>query len=221
MKARYSVGVRGSWDPSCLYVVYDCGVSWTECVGIADRSAFDLEAHAKATGDPALKATDRLDKPIKVEELVLPNKGPGKEIGKSFKKDAKAIVAYLESLSKDAALKLRDAGGGEIEVGGQKFKLEAKHVAFELKEVDKHVEEYVPHVIEPSIGVDRVLYAIFEHAYNVRESEDKESEKEKRHVLSFTPSIAPYMMALFPQDPRVARDESKPLDGLLALTIVF
>eukprot|EP00656_Telonema_subtile_P046931 TRINITY_DN5359_c0_g1_i2.p1 TRINITY_DN5359_c0_g1~~TRINITY_DN5359_c0_g1_i2.p1 ORF type:complete len:231 (+),score=88.03 TRINITY_DN5359_c0_g1_i2:117-809(+) len=50
------------------------------------------------------------------------------------------------------------------------------------------------------------LYAVFEHAYNVRESSSDgaaDEKKEKRHVLSFSNAIAPYMCAAFPQDMRV------------------
>jgi len=195
------------WDAEILI-----SHGWTECVGIADRSAFDLQAHADATGDPGLKATEKLETPIKVETVTLPNKGPGKEIGKAFKKSAKAIIAYLESLSKDQALALRDAGGGEIEVDGQKHTLEAQHVAFEVKVEDVYVEEYVPNVIEPSLGVDRVLYAIFEHAYGQRASEGGDDAKMKRHVLSFSPAMSPYMLALFPQDKRITREAA--FDGL-------
>eukprot|EP00658_Telonema_sp_P-2_P043903 TRINITY_DN3177_c0_g1_i2.p1 TRINITY_DN3177_c0_g1~~TRINITY_DN3177_c0_g1_i2.p1 ORF type:complete len:698 (-),score=204.42 TRINITY_DN3177_c0_g1_i2:25-2118(-) len=192
------------WDAEVLI-----SHGWTECVGIADRSAFDLEAHAEATGDPGLKAAVRLDTPIQVQELTLPNKGPGKMIGKTFKKDAKAITAYLQALPQDQAIALRDAGGGEVVVGGQSFTLGPEHVAFELQSVEKHVHEFVPHVIEPSLGIDRVLYAIFEHAYRVREAEDGDDkgQKEKRHVLSFSHAIAPYMAGLFPQDQRVFKQE--------------
>ena len=142
----------------------------------------------------------------------MPNKGPGKEIGKAFKKSAKAIIAYLESLPKDQALALRDAGGGEIEVAGEKHTLEAQHVAFEVKVEDVYVEEYVPNVIEPSLGVDRVLYAIFEHAYGQRASEGGDDAKMKRHVLSFSPAMSPYMLALFPLDKRITREAA--FDGL-------
>ena len=31
-----------------------------------------------------------------------------------------------------------------------------------------HVEEYVPNVIEPSFGIGRIMYSIFEHNFRVR-----------------------------------------------------
>ena len=35
------------------------------------------------------------------------------------------------------------------------------------------VEEFVPSVIEPSFGVGRVLYAVFEHNFRVREGDEQ------------------------------------------------
>lgn len=67
-------------------------------MGCADRSAFDLSQHTKATG-VRLVAEKRLPTPktISLTEIV-PNKG---SIGKEFKKDAKLILEKLASLSID------------------------------------------------------------------------------------------------------------------------
>lgn len=54
-------------------------------------------------------------------------------------------------------------------------------------------ERYLPHVIEPSIGVDRLFLAIICSAY----SED-EIDGEKRTVLKFHPRMAPIKVAVFP-----------------------
>jgi glycyl-tRNA synthetase len=54
-------------------------------------------------------------------------------------------------------------------------------------------EKYVPHVIEPSIGVDRLMLAVLTSAY----AED-EIGGEKRSVLRFHPRVAPIKAAVFP-----------------------
>ena len=54
-------------------------------------------------------------------------------------------------------------------------------------------EKYVPHVVEPSVGVDRILLAVLCSAYN-----EDEIDGEKRVVLHFHPSIAPIKAAIFP-----------------------
>ncbi len=51
----------------------------------------------------------------------------------------------------------------------------------------------VPHVIEPSFGLDRIIYALLESAYY-----EEQLEKETRRVLRFTGEIAPIQVAVFP-----------------------
>ncbi len=60
-------------------------------------------------------------------------------------------------------------------------------------------QRYVPHVIEPSAGVDRLLLAIVCSAYDEEELFSEEvGKKETRTVLRFHPSVAPYKCAVFP-----------------------
>ncbi|KAL3780836.1 hypothetical protein HJC23_011085 [Cyclotella cryptica] len=54
-------------------------------------------------------------------------------------------------------------------------------------------EKFIPHVIEPSLGVDRLILALICSAY----AED-EINGEKRSYLSFHPSIAPVKVAVLP-----------------------
>lgn len=64
-------------------------------MGCADRSAYDLTQHTRATG-VRLVAEKKLAEP-KVEDVIVavPNKGA---IGKGFKKDAKLIMEHLAAL---------------------------------------------------------------------------------------------------------------------------
>lgn len=61
-------------------------------------------------------------------------------------------------------------------------------------------EKYLPHVIEPSIGVDRLFLAILTSAYRVEELPPaKEGGKgETRVVLQFTPEVAPVKACVLP-----------------------
>ncbi len=54
-------------------------------------------------------------------------------------------------------------------------------------------EKYLPHVIEPAVGVDRIFLATLVSAY----AED-EIGGEKRNLLKFHPRLAPYKVAVFP-----------------------
>lgn len=58
---------------------------------------------------------------------------------------------------------------------------------------EERKERYLPHVIEPSIGVDRLLLAVICSAY----CED-EVDGEKRTVLKFHPRMAPIKVAVLP-----------------------
>lgn len=53
------------WDAELL-----TSYGWVECVGCADRSAYDLSVHAKKTGAP-LVVRERRDKPITIEEWQI------------------------------------------------------------------------------------------------------------------------------------------------------
>lgn len=58
--------------------------------------------------------------------------------------------------------------------------------------------KYIPHVIEPSLGVDRTLLAVLTAAYDEDEIPNDKGVVEKRTVLRFSPKIAPYKAAVFP-----------------------
>ena len=76
---------------------------WTECVGCADRAAYDLSVHSKKTGAP-MTASEQLETPIVYEkdELIL-NK---KVLGKTFGKDLRTIQTIVEELDEAGVQKL-------------------------------------------------------------------------------------------------------------------
>ncbi|WP_269525642.1 glycine--tRNA ligase [Coraliomargarita parva] len=58
--------------------------------------------------------------------------------------------------------------------------------------------KFVPHVIEPSLGVDRTLLAVLTAAYCEDEVPNDKGQAEKRTLLKFSPRVAPYKAAVFP-----------------------
>ena len=69
-------------------------------MGCADRSAYDLSCHSKATG-VKLVAEKMLPEPIEKEFVeVMPKKNV---MGKSFRQDAKVITAKLTEMSAEDA----------------------------------------------------------------------------------------------------------------------
>ena len=55
-------------------------------------------------------------------------------------------------------------------------------------------QRFLPHVIEPTFGVERTMLALISNAY----WEEKLENGETRVVLKFKPNIAPYKVAVFP-----------------------
>jgi glycyl-tRNA synthetase len=58
--------------------------------------------------------------------------------------------------------------------------------------------KYVPHVIEPSAGVDRMMLALLCNAYEEQKLTDEKGKEDVRVVMHFSPRIAPVKVAIFP-----------------------
>ena len=56
---------------------------------------------------------------------------------------------------------------------------------------DDNKRKFVPHVIEPAVGIDRLVLMVLCDAYHF-------DEENKRVVLKFAPALAPYTAAVFP-----------------------
>ncbi len=59
-------------------------------------------------------------------------------------------------------------------------------------------KKIVPHVIEPAVGVDRILLAVLAAGYAEEDVTDDKGNVEKRTVLRFSPRIAPVKVAILP-----------------------
>ncbi|HTQ51460.1 MAG TPA: glycine--tRNA ligase [Candidatus Acidoferrales bacterium] len=58
--------------------------------------------------------------------------------------------------------------------------------------------QYLPHVIEPSAGVDRLILALICNAYHEDQMPDDKGKPETRVVLKFHPRVAPIKVAVLP-----------------------
>ena len=74
---------------------------------------------------------------------------------------------------------------------------------------DETKQRFVPHVVEPSAGVDRTVLALICEAYAEDEAPDEKGKMESRIVLRFHPRMAPIKCAVFPllknKEPLVAK----------------
>ena len=66
-------------------------------------------------------------------------------------------------------------------------------------------EKYVPYVIEPSLGVERMVLALLCNAYEEEELEGGDS----RVVMHFHPAIAPYKVAVLPLQKKALGEKSE------------
>ncbi|KAH8600792.1 hypothetical protein B0O99DRAFT_609484 [Bisporella sp. PMI_857] len=173
---------------------------WIECVGCADRSAYDLTVHAKKTGAPLI-VRERLDTPISIEEWQIDL--DKKKFGPFFKKDGKTVEAAVlalpqekrEALAKD----LESNGKIVVDVEGVsdgKVEISKDLIVIEKRTRVQNTREFTPNVIEPSFGIGRILYALIEQNYWTRTAADDQAET--RGVLSFPPIVAPTKVLLVP-----------------------
>lgn len=70
---------------------------------------------------------------------------------------------------------------------------------------DEKKEKYVPYVIEPSLGADRVTLAFLCAAYD----EEEIAEGDMRTVLRFHPAIAPVKVGVFPLSKKLSEGAEK------------
>jgi len=186
------------YSSDCWDAEIKLSYGWIECVGHADRSAYDLTVHSKATNND-LRATRYLDAPREVEFAKI--SADKKVMGKSLKRDAGAVLAYLEELELEAALQV----GATLEAGEsvdvvlpeKTVQLTPEMVKITKDTRTEHVEKFYPNVIEPSFGIGRILYAVLEHTFSKVE-EAAEEGKMARTTFQFVPEIAPYKCGVCP-----------------------
>ncbi|XP_065359020.1 glycine--tRNA ligase isoform X2 [Calliphora vicina] len=177
------------WDAECL-----TSYGWVECVGCADRSAYDLSQHMQATG-VRLVAEKRLPAPktVEVSEIVT-NK---QTLGKTFKKDAKAITDALAKLSLDEVKtveqQLNETKEYTLNVNeGSTFKLTPDTISVKHSSKTVHVEEIIPSVVEPSFGIGRIMYALLEQNFLCRDGD------EQRCYFTLPSVVAPLKCSILP-----------------------
>ncbi len=159
---------------------------WVEVVGIADRTDYDLRSHMEKSGAD-LSAFVRFESAREVEKTIL--EPDMKKLGPVFRKDAGMVGELIQS-SDPASLK----GDGSLDIAVEGKTQNIGKELFNVREVRVREEgqKIVPHVIEPSFGIDRIIYCILESAHR-----EEERSGEIRTVLSLKPEVAPYDVAVF------------------------
>jgi len=140
-----------------------------ELEGVAARSDFDLSQHQRFAGKPMTL----FDEELKVAWSKL-----------SPEKQTDLAERYFQ-----ARAKYLTKAGETAESANKMAREDAQLLAKGY---------YVPHVIEPSAGVDRLALALICNAYCEDQAPDDKGKLESRVVMKFHPRIAPIKVAVFP-----------------------
>lgn len=140
-----------------------------ELEGIAARSDFDLSQHQRFSG----KSMGVFDEELRTGWAKLDDT-----------KKADISKRYYET-----RLKYMLKTG----IPQEKAEKEAKENAEGLAK-----GQYIPHVIEPSAGVDRLILGLITNAYSESTSTDEKGKSETRVIMKFHPRVAPYKIGVFP-----------------------
>ena len=175
----------------CAHYALDCWdaeifserFGWVEAVGIADRTDYDLNAHAKESGDSFTVFIPYDEVRQENRRRIVPDMGA---LGPLYRGKAKAVADALIASAPGP-------DGATVTVDGEELVIPADVYTIREETVEVRGEEVMPHVIEPSYGIDRILYCTLEHAY-----EEEDVEGEIRKVLHLNPGVAPVQAAVFP-----------------------
>ena len=158
---------------ACVDILYKFPFGTQELEGIAARGDFDLSQHERHSG---------------------------KQMG-VFDEELRAAWGKLDD-AKKADLRQRFTAGrlaalAKKGLAGEAATLDAdKEATVYFDKLAKG--QYIPHVIEPSAGVDRLILALLANAYSELTTTDDKGKSETRVVMKFHPRIAPVKVGIFP-----------------------
>lgn len=156
---------------------------WVEVAGHAYRTDYDLSSHMKKSSVD-LSISVPLEEPIKVKNLKMNINV--KKIKETFSEKFNDIMEKLKKMNPEDVKREIEASEAVVVEG---LKLPKEVIEFVDVEEEVKVRRFIPHVVEPSFGIERLVYATLEHAY---------MEKEDRTILRIPPYLAPIQAAVFP-----------------------
>ena len=169
----------------CWDVELHGSYGWVECVGIAHRGCYDLDAHERATGQ-RLRAWRNHPEPkvVEIDGWTI----DGAKAGPAFRALAGQVKAKVEALGPDASFPLN-----VVLDGGEEVMVESEHVKRVQRTESVAGEWFIPHVVEPAFGIDRIIWHIIDHAYEESGAGDDAYVRMRLH-----PDVAPIDVAVLP-----------------------
>ncbi len=156
---------------------------WVEVSGHAYRTDYDLKCHMQASGVD-MSVYKEYASPVEKEMLAV--KPIMAKLGPVYKGEA-AKVADL--LTKAPAQEVADAMKKQGFFKVENYEVKPDQVDIGIQKTIVRGTRFIPHVVEPSFGSDRLFYVALEYAYGI---------KEDRVVMGFPRSIAPIQVGVYP-----------------------
>ncbi|MGD0028346.1 MAG: glycine--tRNA ligase [Candidatus Bathyarchaeia archaeon] len=156
---------------------------WLEVSGHAYRSDFDLSCHSESSC-VEMFVFKEYERPVEKEQVFV--KPVMAKLGPIFKAEAAKVG---ELLSKANPIEVEDSlkKKGYFFLGD--YKVLPDYVYISREKIVERGKSFIPHVVEPSFGLDRLLYVALEYAYRL---------KDNRVLLSFPRDIAPVQLGVYP-----------------------
>jgi glycyl-tRNA synthetase len=156
---------------------------WVEVSGHNYRTDYDLRQHTEFSG-VGMTAFKELEKPTEREKVTI--SPVMSEIGPAFKQDASLVMKMLSVAdAKEVEASFKTQGFYMLE----SFKILPGHAEVLHERVEEEGKHFIPHVVEPSFGSDRLVYIALEYAYKT---------KNGRSLLSLPRDLAPIQIGIFP-----------------------
>jgi glycyl-tRNA synthetase len=108
------------------------------------------------------------------------------KLGPVYKGDAGKVAAELAKIPAEKVVEAMNKDGYVMVGNYQVFK---EQVEIGQQKIVERGKRFIPHVVEPSFGCDRLFYVALEYAYKV---------KDDRVVLSFPRCITPIQVGIYP-----------------------
>ncbi|KZN25191.1 glycine--tRNA ligase [Haladaptatus sp. R4] len=182
-------GERAHYSSDCWDAEAEIDGDWVEITGYSYRSDYDLSKH-DTYSDEDFTLFRQYDEPKVVERATV---DPDMSyLGPEFGGAAADISEALQTLAERDRTAF-DGDAVTVEADGDSYTVPVEKTGFSVDEVKESGEHITPHVVEPSIGIGRVLYTVLDHAY-----ETDEIEGETRTRLALEPELAPTTVGVFP-----------------------
>ena len=104
-------------------------------------------------------------------------------------------MGETEALGMKAALESKGDVEFKVCTLGKDVTIKRNMVSINMEKKKEHQRKFTPSVIEPSFGIGRIIYCLFEHCFYQRTGK---TDDEQLNVFRFPPLVAPIKCTVFP-----------------------